>query len=131
MSLAVRPIGRSLPFSKSGAGAAGVVFLSSGNLPAGWYLLQISASSDDATTAGRANLELLIGSTPFGFQLPTGAVTVPFEFMIQMEGSRAVNLRAIATSAGGKFILASMVLTPVEAPPVAAWSYDSQGVRAP
>jgi hypothetical protein len=129
MSLNVKPIDRSTPFTGTGAAAAGVKFVETDKPPPGWYHCQVSAISDD--TAHPANLELLVGNTPFGLRLPTASVPVVFELLIQLRGATSVALRAIATSAGGKFIIATIVMTLVEAPPAAAWSYQSRGIPAP
>jgi hypothetical protein len=112
MSLSGKPIGRSVYFSQSGVGTVGTEFLSTDKPPPGWYHAQIYTSSSDAALG--ANLQLFVGSTPWGF-VPTGPVTSALVLILQLEGSRAVRL----------------VLTPIEAPPAADWSYDSRGQGAP
>lgn len=129
MSLIVKPLDRSTPYTGTGAATAGAKFVETDPVPPGWYHAQISAISDD--TVHPANLELLVGSTPFGLRVPTVSVPVVFELLVQMRGATTLALRAIATSAGGKFIVATIVLTLVEAPPPAAWSYQANGIPAP
>jgi hypothetical protein len=128
MSLSGRPIGRSVYFSAAGTPSGPGTFVETDKAPPGWYHVQISTYSTDA--GAPLNLQLQVGSTPWGI-VPTGALTVAFVLVVQMEGSRSIQLRNVAGIGAGKVQFASIILTPIEAPPVVDWSYDSNGVPAP